>query len=203
MVLGSASLGSAHFKQNLCLCLANCPLACQGNSVPPSPCFRLHPISARQAVATSSAFASIRVNLVPPLRKLAGLFFHPFFNASSSPRSAVRVSNRHPITACKATSTTPGRRENWFCGEGQGWQEVRGVRLERRRTRRPMCRKLSGRAEPQAADSSSKTTSEAELPGQMQRGALAGVKRSQCLVRLFRVGMNFQPVGRSCCPMAN
>ena len=51
------------------------------------------------------------------------------------------------ITACKATSITPGKRENWFCGEGPGRQEVSGVRLERRRTRRPMCRKLSGRAE--------------------------------------------------------
>ena len=29
-----------------------------------------------------------------------------------------------------------------------------------------------------------------ELLGQMQRGALAGVKRRQCLVRLLRVGMN-------------
>ncbi len=43
----------------------------------------------------------------------------------------------------------------------------------------------------------------AELPGQLQRGAFAGVKPSQCLVRRFRVGMNLQPVGRSLCPTAN
>src|ERR1017187_6589085 len=36
MAFGSASFGSEHFKQNLCLCLANCPLLCQRNSVPPS-----------------------------------------------------------------------------------------------------------------------------------------------------------------------
>jgi hypothetical protein len=39
-----------------------------------------------------------------------------------------------------------------------------------------------------------------ELLGQMQRGALAGVKRRQCLVRLLRVGMNLvtvQVVGRA------
>ena len=33
------------------------------------------------------------------------------------------VDEHERLTACKATSITPGKRESWFCGEDRGRQE--------------------------------------------------------------------------------